>query len=223
MPERHRAAALHLVALAGLIGFVAIVALQHLLVPELAPRRNTISEYANATVGWLMVTGFLAWALSLAATAGLVRRDGRSITHGLLAACFGAAALGMLVTACFPTQTIAGVLPAGVERSTRGRLHDLGSGAVMLALFAATVIALRAIAWPAWFRGWTVALLALAVVGGGALLAGGQDLGGLRQRLLVSVGCAAQAMLLRALQVRSRSKAASSSREATGPLRSMSR
>jgi hypothetical protein len=212
-----------LVALGGLIAFVAIVVLQHLLVPELAPRRNTISEYANANVGWLMVAGFLAWALSLAATADLVRRDGHSVAHGLLVACIGAAALGMLVTACFPTQTIAGVLPAGVERSTAGRLHDLGSGAVMLALFAASVIALRAIAWPSWFRWWTVGLLALAVVGGGALLTGGQDFGGLRQRLLVTVGCAVQAALLRVLQVRSRSKAASSSLDATGPLRSMSR
>jgi hypothetical protein len=195
------------VALGGLIAFIAIVALQHLLVPELEPQRNTISEYANADVGWLMVAGFLAWTLSFAATADLARRDG----HALLAACFAVAALGMLVLACCPTQTVGSVLPEGVERSTTGRLHDLGADAVMLALFAGTAIAAWTIAWPAWFRRWAVALLALAVIVVGALLGGGDDVGGLRQRLLVLTGCAAQAALVIALGERGQAGTGASS------------
>ena len=113
-----------------------------------------------------------------------------------LAACFAIAALGILVVACFPTQTVASVLPPGVERTTTGRLHDLGAFVVMVALFAATLIASSTIEWPAWFRRWALALLAFAVIVGGALLAGGDDVGGLRQRLLVLTGCAAQAALL---------------------------
>ena len=41
-----------------------------------------------------------------------------------------------------------------------------------------------------------LALLAVAVIGGGTLLALGADLAGVRQRLLVACGCGAQVVLL---------------------------
>ena len=181
--------------------------LQHLLVPELAPRRNTISEYANADVGWLMVAGFLAWALSLAATADLARRDGQA----LLAACFAVAALGMLVR-----RLLSDADRRQCPARGRGALDHRPPArprrrAVMVALFAATAVAAWRIAWPAWFRRWALALLAFAVIVGGALLAGGDDVGGLRQRLLVLAGCAAQAALVIALGERAQAGTGASS------------
>jgi hypothetical protein len=131
------------------LAFVAIVLLEHLLVPELAPARHTISEYANARPGGLMVCAFLAWAASLAVTALLVWRDRRkrprSVARAVLIALLVIATLGLLVTACFRTQTSAGLLPPGTQRSVGGRLHDLGSGIAMLALFGAVVASIDVI------------------------------------------------------------------------------
>ena len=102
------------VALTCLAGFVVAVLAQHLLAPELTPDVHTISEYVNADAGPLMVGGFVAWAASMAATARLVRRGAR-----LVAWLLAVAAVGMLLTACFATQTSAGVLPPGIGADDR--------------------------------------------------------------------------------------------------------
>ncbi len=51
------------------------------------------------------------------------RRVARAVAVGAL----GAATAGLLLAAAFATQTVAGELPAGVERTTAGRLHDFGT------------------------------------------------------------------------------------------------
>jgi Protein of unknown function (DUF998) len=180
-------------ALAGLAAFAGIVVLEHLLVPGLAPARHMISEYANARAGALMTAGFLAWALSLVATAVLVR------AHPALCAPLLLAAVGVFVTACFATQTSGGALSPGVHRSTAGRLHDLGSGLVILALLGAVVASIVLVRAPTAFRLRAGALLLLAVVTSATLLATGDHVPGVRQRVLVAVGCAWQALLLQAL------------------------
>jgi hypothetical protein len=51
------------------------------------------------------------------------RRTARAIaTFGL-----AIAAAGITVSAIFATQTVAGVLPEGVARTTTGQLHDFGT------------------------------------------------------------------------------------------------
>jgi hypothetical protein len=127
------------------------------------------------------------------------------------------ACLALLITASFATQTSAGVLPPGVHRSVSGRLHDLGSGALSVALFGA--VALSALRLRT-LRTLSVALLVCAVVSDLALLAIGPEVGGLRQRALVALGCCWQAFFVRALQSR---KDAASARSATDPALSMSR
>jgi hypothetical protein len=218
---------LHVAAVGCVVAFAATVVLEHALAPELVPTRHMISEYANARAGGLMVFGFLAWAASLAITAVLVGRDrsrrGASVAHAVLIACLVIATLGLLVTACFHTQTVAGVLPSGTQRSASGRLHDLGSGMAMLALFGAVVASAQVIGTRHALGRWLLVLLAIAVVTDATLLAVGSDVAGVRQRLLVAAACVWQVVLLLALQDRNRVSVASSSADATGPLRSMSR
>lgn len=213
------------VAIGGLAAFLAILLLQHALVPELSPLRHTISEYANADVGALMVAGFLAWALSLAATAALVWPP-RPVLGGLLVL----AALGIFVTACWATQTSAGELPPGVGRSLGGRLHDLGSGFAALALLGAAIASVVTIRTPGAFRAATAALLVAATVVVTALFAAGDPAPGARQRLLVVVGCVWQALLLCVVERRPRSVATAdqdpgtpSAADATSQLRDMAR
>ncbi len=109
-------------AIASLSWFVLTVVLEHVLVSELGPARHTISEYANArgAAGPLMVAGFLMWAASLATTALLVlmvRLQGRAgvmrMLPNVLFALLLVAAVGATLTALFPTQTQAGLLPPG--------------------------------------------------------------------------------------------------------------
>ena len=194
------------IALAGLLAFVGVTVAQHALVPELGPARHTISEYVNADAGELMVAGLLAWAASLLATAELAwRADGRprrSPATTVLAGLLAVAAVGMVLTACFATQTSAGVLPPGTRRSSAGHIHDLASLAAMQALLGACVASMFARRRDARFRVLAGCLLVGAVVAAGVLLAIGDPVDGIRQRVLVATGCTWQAALL--LSVRRR-------------------
>ncbi len=140
---------LRVTSLAGLAVLVVVVLAEHLISPGLDPSQHTISEYVNARSGWLMKIGFAAWSLSLGALAVLVVSDAQGVERrwawGVLAGLLALACAGLVVTAIFPTQTSAGVLPSGVARSTEGRLHDLGSGAALLALFGAVIASTAAV------------------------------------------------------------------------------
>ena len=190
----------HVIALAGLLAFVVVTLAQHALVPELEPARHTISEYVNADAGALMVGGLLAWAASLCATAALVwRADGgarREPATTVLAGLLAVAAVGIVLTASFATQTSAGVLPPGTRRSSAGHVHDLASLVAMLALIGALIASVFARGRDARFRVLAARLLAGAVVAGGVLLAIGDPVDGIRQRVLVATGCTWQAALL---------------------------
>ncbi len=190
-------------AIGGLAAFAAIVLLQHALAPELSPLRHTISEYANARAGALMVAGFLAWALSLAATAALVWP-----ARTVLAVLILIAALGILATACWATQTSAGELPPGVRRSLGGRLHDLGSGVAALALLGAAIASVVTTRTPVAFRVAATVLIVVAAGVAAALLAAGDPAPGVRQRVLLAAGCIWQALLLGVLERRRRTAAA---------------
>jgi hypothetical protein len=72
------------------------------------------------------------------------------------------AATGMLITAAFATQTIAGQLPPGASLTLSGRLHDIGSGLTTVALLGAALLSLRAIR-ERQFRERTSALLVFTV------------------------------------------------------------
>lgn len=87
-----------------------------------------------------MIAGFASWSVALAASALLARWAVRGAFGSALATLLAIAAVGMAVTAGFPTQAVAGTVPIGVVRTTEGHLHDLGSGAVLVALLAAALL-----------------------------------------------------------------------------------
>jgi hypothetical protein len=181
-----------LVAGWGVLLFLLIVVFEDVVNPSLDPARHEISEYVHTPWGWLMVVGFVAWALSLLCTGIAARtRYGADVLCITLAV----AALGMAITACFATQTSAGRLPPGVSLSTSGRLHDIGSGLATVALFFAALLSLRLRAGAA-FRRVTLALLVLACSSDVGLLEVGGSAGGIRQRILVLIGCAWQLAML---------------------------
>jgi hypothetical protein len=184
-------------ALAGLAAFVLTVALLHLVEPSLDPRRHVISEYANTPVGELMVVALLSWAGSLLATARWLKSVPRATAIGRLVPCLlRAAAVGLALAAVFRTQAVGADVPPGVAVTVTGRLHDLGSALSTLALFASAV-AVSVISGRRSSVGLvSLALAALGLVVGVALLLVGDEVDGIRQRMLVAAACAWQAALL---------------------------
>lgn len=182
----------------GLALFVGLVAVQHVLRPSLDPAQRFVSEYA---VGWtqpLQVAAFAGWALATGACAVLaVRGAGRRVARGIAAVALAAATAGLLLAAVFPTQTVGGELPAGVERTISGRLHDLGTLAIFAGLALAAVASLRFVR----SRGYrlTLAVLAVALLAiVPVLVALGIDAPGIGQRGFILVGCAWQWSFARA-------------------------
>jgi len=188
------------VAVAGLLAFVAIVVVEHLLVPGLSPLDHEVSEYANTRYGALMTGGFAAWALSLAATSILaLRAPAQCRTAIALSGLLAVASAGLVLTACFHTQTSAGRLPAGVARTVGGELHNLGSGAALLVLAVAAPASALALPHHRRYRIFTLGLILVTAVATIALLAVGPQVAGLRQRCLLAAACTWQLALLGAL------------------------
>src|SRR3954452_19236593 len=108
----------------GLGAFVGIVALEHLLRRDLPPADHFVSEYA---VGWthpLQAVAFVAWAGATAGCTVLAARvNARRIARAVVGLGLAAASGGRCREAVFSTKTVAGELPAGVQRTTAGRLH----------------------------------------------------------------------------------------------------
>src|SRR3954454_25017143 len=176
----------------GLAGFAGIVALEHLLRRDLPPADHFVSEYA---VGWthpLQAAAFVSWAAATAACTLLAARvNERRIARAIVVVGLVAATAGLCLAAVFSTQTIAGELPAGVQRTTAGRLHDFGTLAILAGLLVAALASLRLLR-PARYR-LTVAALGVALVAiVPALVAVGWDAPGIGQRGFIAVGLAWQ-------------------------------
>jgi hypothetical protein len=187
------------VAPGGLAVFLVSATALHLLERDLEPGRQVISEYANTPVGWLAVVGLLSWAVSLAATASEMERPGgKAATRPLVAALLVVAAVGLVVAAVFPTQAVAGTVPAGVDVSRSHRLHDFGSGVATGALFAAAATVAARERWGSQLGRTSLLVLALAIVVQTSLLFVGPEVAGLRQRLLVLAACTWHASLMTA-------------------------
>lgn len=176
----------------GVLLFLLIVVFEHVANRSLNPARHEISEYVHTPWGWLMTAGFVVWALSLLST-GIFART--KYGADVLCVTLAVAALGMAITAGFATQTSAGRLPPGVSLSMSGRLHDIGSGLATIALLFAALLSLCMRARPV-LRRVTVVLLALACASDVLLLVLGSGVAGIRQRLLVLIGCMWQLALL---------------------------
>ncbi len=182
---------LRLTVLAALAAFVALVAIQHPLRGDLPPAEHFISEYAKGSTAALQVAAFVCWSIALAAGALQARRGRteRRVARSIATFGLAIAAVGIAVCAVFATQTVAGVLPDGVARTTTGRLHDLGTLVVLVGLLLTAGASLRL--HPR--RGYRIALAALfatMLLTVPVLVALGIDAPGIGQRVLILVGCA---------------------------------
>ncbi len=186
-PPSRRASALTAatVARAGVLGFVALVALEHPLRPDLPASRHFVSEYASGSTDAIARIAFLLWGAGIAALAALLWRARARIT-ALLAA---VAAAGTPLAAAFATVTVGGELPVGETYTTAGRLHDLGASMLFFGLLLAAAASLRRLSSPR-YR-WSVAgLAACLLLAPAVLVALGRDWPGIGQRAFILVGCA---------------------------------
>jgi hypothetical protein len=184
--------ALRTVAASGLAAFAGLVALEHVLRPDLPPAERFISEYGRGWTQPIHVVAFGGWAVASGACAALAA-DGRRprAARALTAGGFVVASAGAALAAAFATQTVSGELPAGVARTLPGRLHDAGTLLILgglLVAAAASPALIRTRRYRAEIAALAVVLTAIVPV----LLALGLDAPGLGQRAFVAVGCAFQ-------------------------------
>lgn len=180
---------------AGLLAFIGLVAAQHPMRADLPAGDHFVSEYAKGSTAAVQVVAFACWAIALAASAALVARTpapaGRVAARRAVVLGLGLAAAGIVLSATFATQTIAGVLPDGVQRTTGGRLHDIGTLAAFAGLAVAAAASLR-LDVRRDYRLSLAALAAVLVLTVPVLVALGIDAPGVGQRAFILVGCAFQ-------------------------------
>lgn len=166
---------------------------------DLPPGEHFVSEYANGWTRPLQTVAFLAWAAATAACAVLAARvPERRIAGAVVVVALLVATGGLLLAAMFATQTVAGELPAGTPRTTAGRLHDIGTLAILAGLLMAALASLRQV--PSTRYRLTVIALGIALVAiVPALVAIRLDAPGVGQRGFILVGLAWQWLYARQL------------------------
>jgi len=140
---------------------VALLTL-HFLRPDYAPASNFISNYAVGRYGWVMTTWFLAMSCGLLALAAGLHTSGlRSITARLGMFLLLVAAVGLVVSAVFPTD-----IP-GAPSTRSGAIHDQSFLVNVGSIFMASILLSASFGThPAWrsFRGtaWILTVLIFA-------------------------------------------------------------
>jgi hypothetical protein len=131
----------------GASGFVAVVALLHVLKPEIEPSWRFISEYAIGAYGWMMSTAFLAFAAAYAGLFATTRRSLTRVPGRIGAGALLISALGLAIAGIFTTDPIT---TAPAEATMAGTVHSIG-GALGLAMPLAVVFVTwrlaRDVAW----------------------------------------------------------------------------
>jgi hypothetical protein len=180
--------------LAGVGAFAGLVAVEHVLRPDLAPGRHFISEYAIGATRPLQLVAFAAWAASYAGCAALAVQTpsgGRPVAQALTAGGLVAASAGAAGALAFTTQTVGGELPAGVARTPAGRLHDAGTLLVLAGAVTVGVASTRLVR-SARYRTAVAALAAALLAVVPVMRAAGLDLPGVGQRAFIAIACAWQ-------------------------------
>lgn len=149
-------------ALAGSGIFVALLAILHVIKPEIDPSWRFVSEYAIGAHGWMMSLAFLALAAAFASLAVSVGPQLRRLAGRLGWALLLVSAVGLALAGLFTTDPITATPEAA---TTGGQIHALG-GALGLAMpFAVALVTWRLAKEPAWAaaRRRLIAAAALAV------------------------------------------------------------
>jgi hypothetical protein len=162
-----RAATSARLSLTAAVTFLVLVAVLHLLKPELDPSWRFVSEYAIGDYGWIMVLAFVSLALSCV-TSFVAIRSHIKTTGGviglvlLLAAAVSLAAAGVFV--------MDPITASKNELTTHGSLHGLASLVGIPALPIAAVLISRSLgrneAWSSGLRSlrWTAHLTWITLV-----------------------------------------------------------
>jgi hypothetical protein len=183
----------------GLLLFVAIVAMQGAGVAGFDPAQQQISEYVHSSASAVMVVGFLAWSLSLLILAGLTQASARDHREedwpiNLQAGALVVAAVGAFLLACFPTDRGVAVPGVVTHASATGQIHDAASALCAASILVAALVG--AMRCSGSIRALTAALIATGLASSVVLLAIGDPVPGIRQRVLVAAGCLWQATWL---------------------------
>jgi hypothetical membrane protein len=93
---------------------VLALLLLHVLRPDYAPAHHFISDYAVGRYGWVMTTWFLAMSCGcLMLLLGLVRSGPSLVIARIGTLLLGAASIGLVVSAIFPTDVRLPETPSG--------------------------------------------------------------------------------------------------------------
>lgn len=107
----------------------------HFLRPDYAPATNFISNYAVGRYGWIMTTWFLGMSCGLLTlAAGLYTNGLRSIVASLGIFLLIIAAIGLVVSAIFPTDA------PGAPSTSSGAIHDMSFLVNVGSILIATVL-----------------------------------------------------------------------------------
>jgi hypothetical protein len=133
---------------AAAAAFLGLLAVLHLLKPELDPSWRMASEYAIGDYGWVMRTAFFSMALSCAALFTAVRSQidttGGRIGLGLLPVVAAALVMG-------GAFVVDPVTTKPEDMTTHGTLHGVAGAILMLGLPAAGLLISRSLSrGPAW-------------------------------------------------------------------------
>lgn len=121
-PARSRPAAALALGASGL--FVLLLAILHLLRPDLDPGWRVISEYAIGRYGMLMSLAFAVLALAYIALIVTLWRELKTVPAWIGALLLLVSAAGVLIAALFTSDP----LTAGAaERTLSGKLHEFGA------------------------------------------------------------------------------------------------
>ena len=112
------------VATGGAVALLVIVALLHIVKPEMEPSWRFVSEYAIGRMGWLMTLGFLAWAASCAALSLAVRPVMTSAKGRAGAWVLAIVSVALVVAGIFPQDPVTSTPD---QATTAGKMHALAS------------------------------------------------------------------------------------------------
>jgi hypothetical protein len=148
------------VALAAVAAFSLLLAVVHVLKPEISPSWRMISEYEIGRYGWFMRLAFVCWSASVFAVAVA----SQPYVHFLRSAALFLVAVGPLGAAVFATEPI--TTPAG-STGVAHRLHAAFGTLFILGFPIAATLADGTAGWPAWL--WSVPWIGLVACIGSAV------------------------------------------------------
>lgn len=122
------------VAIFSAVSFLVLLGALHILEPEFDPSWRVVSEYSLGRFGLLMNFAFLALATSYLATALALRPHLRPVARGFTLGMLLLSASGALLAALFDTDPV-----TTADRTTSGRLHELGATLDLVPMAAALV------------------------------------------------------------------------------------